>query len=234
MVVTIMQPAYLPWLGFFDRMDASDLCIVLDHVAMDRASKTRFANRNRIRTQQGWAWLTVPVAVHGSPPLCAIPLAGDGSWRARHLASLDHAYPRTRWYREHRPFFQDFYANPMTRLVEAALPPQAYLARALGIDTLVVRSSTLGVAGTKTQMLVNLCLAAKADTYISGPFGRDYLDREAFAANGIGLVFHDYDHPCYVQAFPGFEPYMSAVDLLCNHGPDSKDILVSGRRLNPV
>ena len=61
MKVTIMQPAYLPWLGFFDRIEASDIFVVLDNVQLDTSSKTRFTNRNKIRTRDGWIWLTLPM-----------------------------------------------------------------------------------------------------------------------------------------------------------------------------
>lgn len=233
MIAAIMQPAYLPWLGFYDRLDACDVCIVLDHVAMDKSSKTRFANRNRIRTPQGWSWLTVPLALHGSPPLCAMPLAPDGAWRGKHLASLDHAYLRTPWYSTHRNFLADCYSRPLDWLHEASNPIMAYLADELGIETPMLFSSRMQVPGGKSELILNLCREVGADTYISGPFGRDYLDMASFAEHGIGVLFHDYAHPEYAQAFPGFEPYMAAVDLLFNHGPASREILVSGRRLTP-
>ena len=65
-VVTIIQPAYLPWLGFLDRVAKADLLISLDHVALDANSKTKFATRNKIRTQNGWNWLSVPILSKGN------------------------------------------------------------------------------------------------------------------------------------------------------------------------
>jgi len=67
--------------------------------------------------------------------------------------------------------------------------------------------------------------------YVSGPFGRDYLRPEAFAQAGIRLAFHDYVHPTYKQAYPGFEPYMAALDLLFNHGSESFQILRAGNEV---
>jgi len=58
MIVSINQPAYIPWLGYFDRISKSDLHIILNHVQFEKNSMT---NRNKIRTSQGWAWLTVPL-----------------------------------------------------------------------------------------------------------------------------------------------------------------------------
>src|SRR4051812_18014003 len=58
MRVTIHQPQFLPWLGYLDKIDQADLFIVLDTVQF---KKNEWQNRNRIRTADGWQWLTVPV-----------------------------------------------------------------------------------------------------------------------------------------------------------------------------
>ena len=52
------QPQYLPWLGYFHKMDGADLFVLLDTV---QYKKNEWQNRNRIRTATGWQWLTVPV-----------------------------------------------------------------------------------------------------------------------------------------------------------------------------
>ena len=233
MIVAIMQPAYLPWLGFFDRLDACDLCILLDHVAMDRSSKTKFANRNKIRTPQGWSWLTIPLDLHGSPPLNAIPLAQENTWQKKHLASINHAYSRTPWYPKYRDFFVEYYSRSKRWLHEATNESFDYIAQSLDIKTPVILSSQLDVKGSKSELIFNLCLEVKAKTYISGPFGRSYLDSTSFENQGIQLLFHDYKHPTYKQAFNGFEMFMSSIDLLFNHGPKSKEIIISGRCLKP-
>ena len=58
MIVTIHQPQYMPWLGYFDKADRADIFILLDDVQF---KKNEWQNRNRIRTSQGWQWFTVPV-----------------------------------------------------------------------------------------------------------------------------------------------------------------------------
>jgi len=58
MIVTIHQPEHLPWLGLFDKIRRADLFVILDCVQF---RKNYFQNRNRIRTESGWTWITVPV-----------------------------------------------------------------------------------------------------------------------------------------------------------------------------
>jgi hypothetical protein len=230
MIVTIMQPAYLPWLGYFHRIALSDLFIVLDHVQIDRNSKTGFAHRNKLRTKEGWAWLTVPLKTkgkHGQLYLNELEIA-DQDFRAKHWGTIRHNYSKAPFFAEHAAALESIYAQPWERLVPLACELMKYQLEALGITTPLRFSSEMAVEGNKDELIVNLCRAAGASAYISGPFGREYLKPEAFAEAGIRLVFHDYVHPTYPQAQGGFEPYMAALDLLLNAGPQSAAILQSG------
>jgi len=87
----------------------------------------------------------------------------------------------------------------------------------------MVRSSTLAVHGSRSDLLLDICRKLDASTYLSGPAGRQYLDISLFEAAGIALDFHLFTHPVY--AAPQFQPYLSTLDLLMNHGPDSRAVL---------
>lgn len=228
MIVSIAQPAYLPWLGYFDRIAKSDLHIVLDHVTYEKRGMT---NRNRLRTREGWMWVSVPVQTKGrNAEELAIDrleiVAGD-NWRKKHWQALQHNYGKVAHFAEHRPFFEDMLANDWSRLNDVAGLATGYLLRALGIDTEMVTSRALGPVERKSALILELCRKVEANVYISGPFGREYLDTASFADAGIQVLYHDYQHPQYAQAFEGFEPFMSVVDLLFNHGPASRAILES-------
>lgn len=223
MIVTIMQPAYLPWLGFFQRVLRSDIFVLLDHVAIDKNSKTKFANRNKVRTKDGWAWLTVPLK-KGSGILSEIELANE-PWARKHWATIRSSYGGARHFGDHAAALGAIYEKPWTKLVDLTEALNAHFFASLGITTRRVRSSQLGIHSTKDQLILDICMKLNATRYISGPFGRSYLDGAAFHRANIDLVFHDYAHPRYPQAFDGFEPYMSIVDLLMNCGPESRSIL---------
>jgi WbqC-like protein len=234
-IVSIGQPAYLPWLGYFHRIAVSDVHVVLDDVQFG-GGKDNYINRNRVLAQNGPAWLTVPVRTKGLSAaelaINRLEIADDQRWTAKHWGLLSRAYGRAPHVAEHTPFFRDTYEQPWTRLVDVVEHLTAYLLDAFAIDTKRVRSSDLGVAGTKSDLILNLCEAVGATHYLSGPFGREYLDLDQFQARNIAVSFHEYRHPVYPQCQPGFEPYMSAVDLLFNCGPDSRSIL--GREQEPL
>ena len=96
-----------------------------------------------------------------------------------------------------------------------------------GITTELIRSSEVGSRETKLNLKLELCREVGANTYISGPFGREYLDGTAFKEQNIEIRFHEYVHPTYRQVFDGFEPYMSAIAMLFNEGSGSRQVLES-------
>jgi hypothetical protein len=237
MIVSIMQPAYLPWLGFFDRIAASDVLILLDHVLIDRNSKTKFANRNRIRTPDGWTWLTVPIRSkgrHGELLLNEIEVNNETDWRAKHWRAIEMNYRRAPHFADYAAPFQAMYETEWATLAALNAAGQKIFTEALGIGTRTMLSSEMDCRETKDRLIVELCEKAGATAYISGPFGRDYVKPEDFRAAGVELLFHDYDHPEYKQCFEGFEPYMSAIDLLFNHGPAALQILRRPASLSPA
>ncbi|OOZ41872.1 hypothetical protein BOW53_02165 [Solemya pervernicosa gill symbiont] len=229
MIVSIMQPAYLPWLGYFDRIAQSDVHIVLDDVALERSSKTRFTNRNKVRTKEGIKWLTVPVktAGLGQPLISQIEIDNGQPWRKKHWQTLLHSYSQAPCFHEHKTFFENYYAREWPKLGECLKESTQYLLDVLGINVNLLYSSEMIVEGVKSELILNLCQSVGATKYISGPFGRDYLNGNAFESAGIELSFHDYHHPVYKQYHGGFEPYVSIVDLLFNHGSKSLEILTS-------
>jgi WbqC-like protein family len=223
-IVSINQPAYLAWPGYFHRIAVSDLHIVLDHVQLEKNS---FTNRNRVRTAAGATWLTVPLRTggrFGELPIATVETA-PGPWRRKHWDTLRFAYAKAPFFAAHRDFFAGLYETEWPLLAPLCAALGDYLFDQFAIATPRVSSSELGVGGSKGALVLDLCRAVGATTYLSGPLGRDYLDPGAFAAAGIALAFHDYRPPVYRQALPGFAPRLAAVDLLFNHGPDAAALL---------
>jgi hypothetical protein len=227
MRVTIHQPQYLPWLGYFDKIDQADCFVVLDNVQF---KKNEWQNRNRIRTATGWQWLTVPV-LHKFPQLITeVGVDNAAPWGRKHFQALISNYHAAPFFASHRPFFEDLYARRWDRLVDLSLAALRYLITALGIETRVVLASELTTEGTSTARLVSICRALGADTYISGAGAHDYLDSGLFESAGIRVEFQEFRCPKYPQQFDGFEPNLSVVDLLLNCGDDALAVL---RRARP-
>jgi len=227
LIVSINQPAYMPWLGYFDRVAKSDMHIVLDNVQFEKNSVT---NRNKLRTPSGWTWLSVPILKKGrfgDLEINKIEVESSKPWCKKHFGTITANYSRAPFYSKYADFFEDFYSQNWKFLNPMLKESTEYFIQELGIDTERVSSSKFSIKSKKSQLILDLCKEVGATTYLSGPFGRDYLDEQEFEDVGIELEFHDYVHPNYKQNFDGFEPYMSVIDLLFNHGDESLEVLRS-------
>lgn len=88
MILSAHQPAYLPWLGYFDKITEADIFVFLDTVQYEKNS---FINRNKIKTPQGPQWLTIPVKSKGHITATLRETLVDDSkpWRSKHLKSIE-------------------------------------------------------------------------------------------------------------------------------------------------
>ena len=226
MIVSINQPAYLPWLGYFDRIAQSDIHVVLDHVQFEKGSVT---NRNKIKWAHGTTMLTVPVLTRGrfgNLPILATKV-GQG-WRKKHKASLLQSYAKAPHLNAYKHFIESVYSQKWTHLAPLLKFTTDYLRVDLGIETPLLYSSLLRPVGTKSDLVLDICQRLSATTYLSGPFGRDYLDEGAFKRAGIQIEYHEYHHPVYPQCQgSGFLSHLSVIDLLMNCGPSSLGVLTN-------
>lgn len=228
MIVSVHQPHYLPWLGYFDKITKSDCFVFLDNVQYKRRE---YQNRNKIRTRDGWAWLTVPVVSSGlrNQLICDVRIDNDSRWQERHRRSLEVSYGKAEFFRSYASFLEEVYTQrTWERLIDLNVCVIRYILKELAIDTPLYFESDIGTREKGTQRIIEICRDLKADTYLSGTGGRAYLEEERFAQEGIDLRYQTFQHPVYSQRFAGdesFVPNMAAIDLLFNEGPGSREIL---------
>jgi len=222
-LVTIHQPECFPWLGFVDKAAQADVFVILDDA---QYSKNYFNNRNKVRTAQGWAWVTIPVETAGKATQTFAEAAMvAGGWRRKHLATWTQSYAAAKFGTTHLPFLDDLYARPLTKLSDFNIAAIRYLFEQFEVKAEVHVSSGLGCEGAATDKLLALCRRLGATEYLSGISGKEYLDETKFVAAGIKVRYQDFHHPVYAQRFEPFHPAMTAFDLLFNHGPEAARIL---------
>ena len=234
MIVAVHQPHFLPWLGYLDRMAQADLFIVLDHVQFERRN---YQNRTLFLLEGQARWLTVPVLQRSQKERILdkqIDNPGDGArrWASNHFQTLRYAYRHAPFFRLYEAQLREIFDAHWDSLVELNHALLEFLRAALDIRTPMVRSSTLDVGGHRSELILNLCQAAGADTYLCGMGGcRSYLDRTAFARAGIKMQWQEFHHPRYRQCGSGpFIEGLTALDLLFNCGPLSRSLLQSQAR----
>lgn len=220
--IAILQSSYIPWKGYFDIIHMVDEFVLFDDVQFTRRD---WRNRNRIKTPQGPAWLTIPVVSKGRYlQTIEETRIQEPGWAERHWAILEQNYRKA-------PCFAD-YAGPVRALYEAVAELErlsevncrllAGLCALLGITTPFRWSRDYGGEGQKTDRLVSICRAAGARAYLSGPSARDYIEPEKFAAAGVALEYMSYaGYPEYPQCFGAFDHGVSVLDLLFNVGTEA-------------
>ena len=222
MIVTIHQPEHLPWTGFFHKMMCADLYVYLDHV---QYRKGYFQNRNKIVNAQGEvAWATVPLTKKGSmkESIKEKKITGN-DWMEKYLASIELSYRHTKYFEQYFTKFSLVIQKKHQSLVDLNIDIINFFREELKIDTQVINSSDLDIVSNKSDMILDICLALKAQSYISGPSGLDYLDLNSFKNNDIEILIHQYTPPIYQSDF--FQPGLSTLDLLFNEGKNARDII---------
>lgn len=220
MIVSIHQPNYLPYLGFFDKMARADIFVIYDDAQFEKGD---FQHRNRIRICHGWKWLTVPVEKKHIP-INEIRIKNEVAtwkgvkWADAHFKDIRDNYKDTLYYSVYEEEIKRIYEKRYDKLVELNMELIIFLKETFDIGTKIVFSSDLGVTSKSTERLVEIVEALSGDIYLSGPKGRDYLDISLFESGDIKVTFQNFKHPVYKQRYDGFIPNMAAIDALFNVG----------------
>jgi hypothetical protein len=222
--LVVLQPGYLPWLGFFDQLIRSDVFVYYDDVQFD---KEGWRNRNRIKSQSGPMWLTVPVLHSGrqGQKIVDVEIDNRNAWGKKHLASITQSYARAQFKERYLPALEDVLMQQHASLVELDILLVKLFCHWLGLERRIERSSKLGIEGDKSTRLLNLCKHFGANRYLSGDSAKEYLDVSLFEGNGVRVEWQTYRHPTYRQLHGEFIPFLSTLDLVLNMGPESLDII---------
>lgn len=225
MILSIHQPAYLPWLGYFDKIARSDTFVFLDTVQFEKNS---FINRNRIKTPQGVQWLTVPVKLKGhiEKTLKDTEIDNTQNWRSKHLKAIEMNYKRSKYFDQLFPQVKMLLSGNETNIAELCWNQLSFWLKELNIHTPIIKASEANVDSRKSDLVLDLCRQLKAESYISGALGRGYLIESEFREAGITINYQDYMHPVYPQLWGTFKPFMSVLDFWMNCGTVSGENLL--------
>ena len=221
-VCVITQPRFFPGLHYLHRMMLADVFVILDTVQFTPRHEE---NRARVKTPRGPHWMTVPVRQFSREQrIVDTRLDNTQPWRRKITRTLASLYGRARHYKAHVAEVMGVLESPhetLTQLNRASWGPAL---RSLRIDCRFVCASALPVSGRGSRLLLDICGSVGADVYLSGAFGREYLDLATFTARGVAVRFHEYTYPIYPQCFGAFVPWLSYLDMLFNAGLDRETV----------
>jgi len=222
MRITIHQPEHLPWAGFFHKISDVDTVVILDSVQF---RKNYFQNRNKIRSSDGWSWITVPVYRRLDTLIKDVTIVMNQYWQRKWIDSIYHAYKKATYFEE---YFDRLAAEINKNEEKLSLLNFALIkiiGEWLGIKTDFIFSSQLDVKGKGNELILDICKSLNATTYLSGVSGKEYLSLDDFTRGDIRVEFQEFYHPIYSQLYEPFIPCMSIIDILFNYGKKSLEIV---------
>jgi hypothetical protein len=231
----VMQPTYLPWIGYFDLIDQVNKFVFLDDVQVEKSS---WQLRNRIKTAQGELFLTISRKKNKGQELSLIKdtkIDDLVNWREKHIKTLEIAYKKADFFDEVFPFIKPLIINEITELSSFNINIIRSICDRIGIKKEFLISSELpNISGIKDKRVVEICKAIGCRAYLSSAGAAEYINKDAlggeFGKQSIALFYHNYTPAAYKQLYGEFLPYLSILDLLFNEGFDrSLEIIRKGR-----
>ena len=216
--IAISQSNYIPWKGYFDLIASVDVFVIYDDM---QYTKNDWRNRNKIKTKNGTIWLTIPIETKGklNQKIYQAKVSND-IWRKKHWASICQSYSKS-------PFF-DLYKDELSLLYldddkkylsEINYSFISFICRVLGIKTELLKSQDFNFYGDRSEKVLSICKVLEANSYVSGPAAKDYLNEDVFTSENISVEWMNYDgYSEYSQQHPSFEHFVSILDLIFNEG----------------
>ncbi|UZN52101.1 WbqC family protein [Cupriavidus cauae] len=218
--VAIMQPYFLPYIGYFQLIHAVDVFVVYDNI---KYTKKGWINRNRILKNGADSVFTLPLQ-HDSDALDVRDRAISAEFnRTKLLNQFRESYRRAPQFESVWPMLERIVMEPTTGLFDYIFQSIVHVCEYLGITSRMVVSSNIAIdPGLKGQdKVIGLCRALSAKTYLNAIGGRALYSDEAFLERGIDLRFLQSDSIEYPQFAHPFVPSLSIVDVLMFNRPET-------------
>ena len=222
------QPEYFPWLGFISKAQLADVYYIVDNV---QYMKEHWHNRNKIRKKDGWLWINTPIL--GKTKILMWPevrIDNSQPWKRKQLNSIKMCYSGSKYFHEIYTELEEIYSKNYEFLIDFNEQIIKYAFKKFNVKAPIFKTSQLikeghNISGAKTDLILNMCKVANANTFIFGQDGKNYIEEDKFNKQNIEYKFQNFHHPIYEQKYLGFESNMSFIDLLFNHGNNSTKIL---------
>ncbi|MCK7578325.1 MAG: WbqC family protein [Chromatiales bacterium] len=220
--MVILQPMYFPWSGLIEQYRLCNTFVYYDDA---QYSKGGFTNRVQIKTMQGIRWLTVPLRdLRLGQRINQVEIDNRIDWKRRQIDQLRQAYAKAPYREDMLDLISGLFKNDYYIIGDLAQKSTEALISyfpSIKNNTITLLSSHMKIQGASTQKVIDLCSTLNAKKYLTGHGARHYLEHEKFEAQGIDVAYIDYSLSEYPQLHGPFTPYVSALDLIANCGPEA-------------
>ncbi|MCP4172228.1 MAG: WbqC family protein [Fuerstiella sp.] len=221
--IAIMQPYFLPYIGYFQLMSAVDRFVILDDVNYINRG---WINRNRIpnTSTDATQWLTVPLRRASQNRLIReLSIASDNGWKNCMLRTIRNCYARSPESADMIPRFERWLNTAHGNLSDFLRRTLADIAERCDITTTIIPTSSVyprnGLRGQ--NRILDICRQEGATTYVNPAGGRHLYDHTLFQAAGVELMFLNPEiNPLQLAFSESCGPVISILDLLMRNPPD--------------
>lgn len=221
-VVSIHQPNYIPWLGYFYKIHQSDCFVFLDDA---QYSNEGMHNFHYILTPQGPVRLKIPVQQTLGDKINEVSTKDKLGWKEKHLKLIEINYRKAKYFEEIYLDINNLLFREYASLAEMNSEIIKFISLKLGLNTEFINSSDLNFSSSREEKILDICSALKADVYYSGLGARVYQNEENFVKRGIEIRYTDFKSFQYKQLFAGFDKILSIIDYLMNYGYNWDNVL---------
>lgn len=214
MRIAIMQPYFLPYIGYLQLMNAVDKFVLYDDVNYINKG---WINRNRILVSGKEYLFTIPLKeVSQNKLINEIYLSDDPKWRGKLLKTFEQAYKKAPFYLTAFAVTEKIINLDAEKVSDWIADSFAILAQYLNIQTEIVASSSIyqNTHLKGQERILDICQQEKADHYINPIGGTDLYDKSIFDKAGIQLNFLKSKPLIYSQFKNEFVPWLSIVDIM--------------------
>lgn len=220
MKVAMMQPAFMPWQGFFELIASADVFIFLDDFQFSSQS---YQQRNRLFVNRGQVdWYTVPIEKSSfREPLNRARINETVHWRPRMLKRLQQNYSKAPYFKDIFPSLENWLMQEAVSLAEQNMELIFILCKHLGLTPEFRRSSQLGSRAERSERVLELLRWSGASSYYCARGSFPYMATDGvFPASSVKVLFQNFQPKPYRQVGgqEGFMPFLSVVDALLNVG----------------
>ena len=231
MTTGIMQPYFLPYIGYFQLINAVDKFVIYDNIEY---TKKGWINRNRILMNDQDFLISLPLKKDSDYKMVCERELSSVYKPKKMLGQIKSSYLKAPYFKDVICLLESILHNGETNLFYYILNSVKAINNYLGISTEIVVSSTLNIDHQlkSEEKVLAICKALSADTYYNAIGGMELYSKERFCSSGIDLKFLSCDPIHYQQFDNAFVPYLSIIDVLMFNSKEEVDVLLKKYTLN--
>lgn len=216
-IISIHQPNYIPWLGYFYKIAQSDIFVFLDDVQF---SNQGMQNYHYIKTPQGPLRLKIPVHYAFGDNINQVLPNNHLDWKMKHLKIIEGNYKRSTHFEEIFNDLEFLFNSEYDNIAVFDRLIIEFVCKKFGISTKLINSSELNIRTSREEKILDICDSLNCKIYYSGSGARAYQNEDNFFQRGIELRYSKFQPFEYTQLWGPFQANVTVVDYLMNCGYD--------------